>query len=122
MRTVWEPFDPTKLGDFYHANVIGHHRSQIIRFTDIENRLEWDRKNRKHQSYEIRDIIAENDRFSIRFVFTTLELPAMQNSEIEVIYFYHLHDGKIREFWLLASVEFNYLERANGGSADQHPG
>jgi hypothetical protein len=27
----------------------------------------------------------------------------------EVNYFYHLRDGKISEFWLLAEVDFDYL-------------
>lgn len=112
MREVWEPFDSGKLPEFYHRDVIGHHRAQIIRYEDIENRLAWDRKNRVAQHYEIRDVIAEDDRFSIRFVFTTTELPTAEHSEIEVIYFYHLRDGKIAEFWLLASVDFDYTDRA----------
>jgi len=110
MHDVWEPFDSSRLDDFYHRDVVGHHRRQVIHFQDIENRLAWDRKNRKSQNYEIKELIAEQDRFSIRFVFTTLELQTMENSEIEVIYFYHLREGKISEFWLLASVEFDYLE------------
>jgi len=112
MHTVWEPFDSTRLAEFYHQDVVGHHRSQVIHFQDIVNRLAWDRRNRQHQNYEIRDIIAEHDRFSIRFVFTTLELQTRENSEIEVMYFYHLREGKIAEFWLLASVDFDYLEAA----------
>lgn len=112
MRDVWEPFDASRLDDFYHRDVVGHHRSQVIHFRDIENRLAWDRKNRTRQAYEIKDIIAETDRFSIRFVFTTIELPTQEHSEIEVIYFYHLLEGKISEFWLLASMDFDYHEPA----------
>lgn len=112
MREVWEPFDVSKLDQFYHRDVIGHHRAQAIHFPDIENRLAWDRKTREGQAYHIKDIIAEDNRFSIRFVFTTTELPTGENAEIEVIYFYHLRDGKIAEFWLLAGVDFDYLERA----------
>lgn len=112
MHDVWEPFDASRLDDFYHRDVVGHHRSQIIRFADIENRLAWDRKNRTRQAYDIKDIIAESDRFAIRFVFTTLELQTNKHSEIEVIYFYHLREGKIAEFWLLASIDFDYHETA----------
>lgn len=111
MQEVWDPFDSSRLEDFYHRDVMGHHRSQIIHLSDIENRLAWDLKNRRHQNYEIRDIIAEVDRFALRFVFTTEELPTRQQSEIEVVYFYHLRDGKIGEFWLLASVDFDYFQK-----------
>jgi predicted ester cyclase len=112
MEEVWEPFDSTKLADFYHPDVVGHHRSQTIGYKDLENRIAWDRKNRQSQKFQITDVIAEKDRFSIRFVFTTLELQTMQNSEIEVIYFYHLRDNKISEFWLLASIDFDYKQPA----------
>lgn len=112
MREVWEPFDSSKLAEFYHPDVVGHHRGQTIHFADIENRLAWDRKTRTQQRYDIRDVIAESDRFAIRFVFTTLELPTSEHSEIEVHYFYHLREGRIAEFWLLASIEFDYHERA----------
>lgn len=112
MKTVWEPFDATRLADFYHRDVVGHHRSQTITYQDIENRLAWDRKNRERQNYAIKDIIAETDRFAIRFVFTTRELQTNEDSEIEVIYFYHLREGRIAAFWLLAGVDFDYHERA----------
>jgi len=112
MREVWEPFDGSKLAEFYHPGVIGHHRAQTIRLSDIANRLAWDRKNWGGQSYAIQDLIAEEDRFALRFVFTTRELEAAGHPPIEVIYFYHLRAGKIAEFWLLASVDFDYHERA----------
>ena len=112
MREVWEPFDGSRLDAFYHRDVVGHHRSQTIGYADIANRLAWDRKNRTGQAYEVKEILAENDRFCLRFVFTTTELPTGENSEIEVIYFYHLREGKIAEFWLLASVDFDYKQMA----------
>ena len=98
MEEVWEPFDSTKLADFCHPDVIGHHRSQTIHYEDLQNRLAWDGTNRRSQKFEITDVIAEGDRFSIRFVFSALELRTMQKSDIEVIYFYHLRDKKISEF------------------------
>ena len=39
MKEVWEPFDYTKLPEFYNKDVVGHHVSQTIRLADIENRL-----------------------------------------------------------------------------------
>lgn len=112
MREVWEPFDDSRLDEFYHREVVGHHRAQVLSYADIVNRLAWNRRTRRNSRYEIRELIAENDRFAIRFVFTTLELPTGENSEFEVIYFYHLRDGKIAEFWLLASADFDYREPA----------
>lgn len=112
MREVWEPFDDSRLDEFYHRDVVGHHRNQIISYADIVNRLAWNRRTRRNQRYVIKELIAEGDRFALRFVFTTLELPVGENSEFEVIYFYHLRDGKIAEFWLLASADFDYLEPA----------
>ncbi|MFL6500811.1 MAG: ester cyclase [Candidatus Udaeobacter sp.] len=112
MDQVWEPFKAEKLHEFYHVDVIGHHRQQTLSYTDLENRLAWDRENRTNQTFNITDIIAEEDRFAIRFVFTAAEKTQNQEAPIEVIYFYHLRDGKISEFWLLASVDFDYKQRA----------
>ena len=96
---------------FYHVDVIGHHQ-QTLSYTDLENRLDWDPQNRTNQTFNITDIIAEEDRFAIRFVFTAAEKMQNQETRIEVIYFYHLRDDKISEFWLLASDDFDYKQRA----------
>jgi hypothetical protein len=47
----------------------------------------------------------ENDRFSTRFTFTGPDAAA---PGIDVMYFYHLRDAKISEFWLMASFDFDY--------------
>jgi predicted ester cyclase len=112
MDEVWEPFKAEKLHEFYHADVIGHHRQQTLSYRDLENRLAWDRENRTNQTFNITDVIAEEDKFAIRFVFRAAEKTENQEAPIEVIYFYHLRDGKISEFWLLASVDFDYKQRA----------
>ena len=96
---------------FYHVDVIGHHQ-QTLSYTDLENRLAWDRKNRTNLIFNITDIIAEEDRFAIRFVFTAAEKTSNQEAPIEVIYFYQLRDGEISEFWLLARVDFDYKQPA----------
>ena len=112
MREVWEPFDDSRLAEFYHRDVLGHHRSQTLTYSDILNRLAWDRRTRRNPQYEIKELIAEGDRFAIRFSFTTLESPTPENSEFDVVYFYRLRDRKIAEFWLLASADFDYREPA----------
>ena len=112
MHEVWEPFKADKLSEFYHPDVVGHHRRQTLNYKDLENRLAWDRMNRANQTFNITDIIAEEDKFAIRFIFTAVEASAKQEPDIEVIYFYHLSHGKISEFWLLASVDFDYKQPA----------
>jgi len=112
MREVWEPFDYTKLSQFYHDRVVGHHRSQTIRLADIENRLRWDRKNYGDPVYTIKNLIAGEDEFAIRFLYTAKDVKTGNPIAVEVIYFYHINHEKIDEFWLLASVDFDYLEKA----------
>jgi predicted ester cyclase len=112
MQEVWEPFEADKLSEFYHPDVVGHHRLQTFGYKDLENRLAWDRKNRANQAFNITNIIAEEDKFAIRFIFTAIDNAQKQEPPIEVIYFYHLRDGKISEFWLLASVDFDYKQPA----------
>jgi hypothetical protein len=56
---------------------------------------------------DIQDIIAAEDKFTIRFAFTG-QLASGQSISAEANYFYHLRDGKISAFWLLADIEFDY--------------
>jgi predicted ester cyclase len=112
MQKVWIPFDPSHLPEFYHRNVVGHHRDQTLSFSDVENRLLWDRKNILNSRYNIQEIIADDDRFSIRFIYTASLIKTHQNIGVEVIYFYHIQTNKIAEFWTLASIEFDYKEKA----------
>src|SRR5688500_5334122 len=44
MRQVWEPLDSLDVPQFYHQDVVGHHRAQEIGYEDIVNRLDWDRQ------------------------------------------------------------------------------
>ena len=112
MQEVWEPFDAERLSTFYHRAVVGHHRTQTLSYDDIVNRLAWDRKHSADPVFDIKDIIAEEDKFSIRFIYNATEIATGQNFEVEVTYFYHLMEGKISEFWLLASIDFDYKEQA----------
>lgn len=112
MQEVWEPFNAERLSTFYHRDVVGHHRTQTLSYDDIVNRLAWDRKHSADPVFDIKDIIAEEDKFSIRFIYNATEIATGQNFEVEVTYFYHLQEGKISEFWLLASIDFDYQEQA----------
>jgi hypothetical protein len=112
MDEVWRPFNYEKLPEFYHHDVIGHHRSQTIRFEDIENRLKWDRKNVTKPVYTIRNLVTSENEFALRFDYTARAIQDESELAVEVIYFYHLRGGKIDEFRLLASMDFDYLEKA----------
>jgi predicted ester cyclase len=108
MKEVWEPFDAGALPRFYHRDVIGHHRAQEIRYADIENRLVRDQQRFADPLYDIQDVVADRDKFAIRFVYTAKTAATGEPVRAEVNYFYHLRDGKIAEFWLLADLGFDY--------------
>jgi SnoaL-like protein len=108
MHEVWEAFDPEAVPKFYHREVIGHHRGQTLGFADILNRLAWDQHHNVAPIFDIRDIVAAENRFAIRFEYTAKEGEAGNDFHAEVIYFYHLRDNKVIEFWLLSDHDFDY--------------
>ena len=117
MKRVWEPFDSSAMPQFYHQDVVGHHRradgsTQELYYEDIANRLDWDKQTSANAVYDIRDIISEEDRFAMRFFYTADFIPTGGKVAVEVMYFYHLRDGKVREWWLNSSADFDY--RATG--------
>lgn len=117
MEEVWEPFDSSAMPRFYHRDVIGYHRradgsTQELGYADIANRLDWDRQTSANAVYNIRDIVAEEDRFAIRFVYKADFVLTQGKIDVDNMYFYHLRDGKVAEWWLLASADFDY--RATG--------
>jgi len=112
MDEVWRPFDYTKLPMFYHSDVVGHHRDQTIRLADIENRLRRDRIHWTDPVYDIKNLIAEEDAFALRFLYSATQISTGKRDEVEVIYFYRLTGGRISEFWTLASIDFDYFEKS----------
>jgi nuclear transport factor 2 (NTF2) superfamily protein len=108
MGEVWEAFDVEAVPRFYNRDVVGHHRAQILNFEDILNRLAWDQKHNASPIFDIKDIVAAENRFAIRFEYTAREGEAEQDFHAEVIYFYHLRENKISEFWLLSDHDFDY--------------
>ena len=120
MEEVWEPFDSSAIPRFYHRDVVGHHRraggsTQELSYDDRANRLDWDRQTSANALYEVRDIIAEEDRFAIRFVYTADFIPANGETDVDVMYFYHLRDSKLAEWWWLANADFDYKARGTEG-------
>lgn len=111
MQEVWETFDHTALPRFYHADMVGHHRKQMITLEDVSLRLQWDVENFGDPVYEIRNLVADEDQFAIRFHFTCTMIKTGERFRTEVIYFYRLQDGKVAEFWLLSDGDFDYKQR-----------
>jgi hypothetical protein len=112
MQEVWEPYNDKKVKDFYHFDVVGYHRDQVIHLGDVENRLRWDKKNLADPDYKIENLVVGDNEFSIHFNYTAREIKTGEMFQAEVMYFYRLEDDLIRWFWTLASVNFDYLERA----------
>ena len=108
MREVWEPFDHTAVERYYNRDVRGHNRSQELLYDDVLNRLRSDTGRFADPVYDIKDIVASEDKFAIRFIYTATVVATGEPVETEVNYFYHLKDGKVSEFWLLADIDFDY--------------
>lgn len=112
MEEIWKPYNDKKVKDFYHPALVGNHRGQIIHIGDVENRLRWDKKNLKDPVYKIKNLVVGDNAFSIHFNYTALKIETGEVFQAETMYFYRLQDDLIRQFWTLASVDFNYLEQA----------
>ena len=120
MKEVWEPFDSSAMPSFYQRDVVGYHRrangsTQELDYDDIANRLDWDTQTSANAVYEIQDIIAEEDRFAIRFRYTADFIPTGGKVDVEVMYFYHLRAGRVAEWWLQSSADFDYRARGTEG-------
>jgi hypothetical protein len=110
MHEVWEAFDAEAVPRFYDRDVVGHHRAQTLNFGDIL--LVWDQQHNASPVFDIKDIVAAENRFAIRFEYTAKEGEAGQDFHAEVICFYRLRDNKVIEFWLLSDHDFDYKTSA----------
>jgi hypothetical protein len=109
MREVWEPFDHSAVERFYNRDMRGHHRSQELTYDDVVERLRSDPARFVDPIvYDIKDIVASDDKFAIRFVYTATVAATGEPFTTEVIYFYHLEGEKVSEFWLLSDTDFDY--------------
>lgn len=107
MQEVWLPFDAEAVPRFYQRDVVGYNRKQRLNYDDVVHRLVTDHPRYTGPTDDIQDIIAAKDKFAIRFAFTA-KLASGQPTFAEANYFYHLRDGKISAFWLLADSDFDY--------------
>jgi hypothetical protein len=116
MKEVWEPFSSSAVSRFYHQDVVGHHsrpsETQELSYGDVVNRLAWDKETNANGAFDYRDIIAEEDRFALPFLYVADFVPTGGKIDVEMMYFYHLREAKVAEFWLQASVDFDYKAKA----------
>jgi hypothetical protein len=114
MDRVWRPLDSREVPAFYHRDVVGHHDSSRgsveLTYDDVVHRLNWDRDNFTDPRYTIDDLLTGEDRFAIRFHYSAALIRTGAVHASEAAYFYHLREGRIAEFWLLANVDFDYKE------------
>ena len=73
--------------------MVGHHREQRLTFDDVVHRLGTDRTRYADSTFDIRDIIADEDKFAIRFICTALVNTTRQTFTTEVTYFYQPKEG-----------------------------
>ena len=80
MTQVWQPFDSQAVSRFFHRDVVGWHRRadsswQQLGYDDVVNRLAWDRETNANPVFDVRNIIAEEDRFALRFLYAADFIP-----------------------------------------------
>ena len=70
MKEVWEPFDSEAVSRFFHRDVVRWYRRadsswQELEYDDVVKRLTWDKETNANPLFDVRDIIAEEDRFAL---------------------------------------------------------
>jgi hypothetical protein len=121
MKEVWKPFDSEAVPRFFHRDVVGWHRRadsswQQLGYDDVVKRLPWDKKTNANPLFDVRDIIAEEDRFALRFLYAADFVPTGGKIDVEMMYFYRLRSDKVDGFSLLASVDFDFKAKGTEGT------
>jgi hypothetical protein len=121
MKEVWEPFDSEAVPRFFHRDVVNWHRRadsswQQLGYDDVVKRLTWDKETKANPLFDVRDIIPEEDRFALRFLYTADFIPTGGKIDVEMMYFYRLRSDKVDGFGLLASVDFDFKAKGTEGT------
>ena len=119
LQEVWEPFNSEAVSRFSHRDVVGWHRRadsswQELEYDDVVKRLTWDKETNANPLFDVRDIIAEEDRFALRFLYTADFIPTGGKIDVEIMYFYRMRGDKVGEFWLLASMDSDFEAKGRG--------
>ena len=86
------------------------------RLRHVVNRLAWDRETNVNPAFDVRDIVAKEDRFALRFLYAVDFIPTGGKIDVEMMYFYRLRGDKVAEFGLLASVDFDFKAKGTEGT------
>ena len=121
LQEVWEPFDSEAVSRFFHRDVVGWHRRadsswQELEYDGVVKRLTWDKETNANPLFDVRDIIAEEDRFALHFLYTEDFIPTGGKIDVEMMYFYRMRGDKVGEFALLASVDFDFKAKGTEGT------
>ena len=121
LQEVWEPFDSEAVSRFFHPDVVGWHRRadsswQELEYDDVVKRLTWDKETNANPLFDVRAIIAEEDRFALHFLYTADFIPTGGKIDVEMMYFYRVRGDKVGEFALLASVDFDFKAKGTEGT------
>ena len=112
-RGLGEPFNSAAMPSFYQPDVVGHHRradgsTQDLSYADVANRSGTGTP-RPAPTPSTRFRTSSPRTPSSRSASATQRTSCnVAKTDVEVMYFYHLTDGKIAEFWVLSNADFDY--------------
>ena len=67
LTDVWERKNLSKLNNYYHKDVVGHYRDQLLGYRDVLNRIEYGKTHFADGSFDIEDLIVEGNKILERF-------------------------------------------------------
>ena len=111
LTDVWERKNLIKFDEYYHKDVVGHYRGQLLDYSDVLNRIEYGKAHFADGSFAIDDLIVEGNKIFERFTYHATLMSSGESFQSSGIYVYHLRDGKISEFWHFSDTPFNYNEK-----------
>ena len=111
LTDVWERKNLGKFDDYYHKDLVGHYRGQLLNYSDVWNRIEYGKTHFADGSFEIEDLIVEEHKIFERFTYAATLMKTGERFTAEGVYVYHLRDGKIAEFWHFSNTPFDYKEK-----------
>jgi hypothetical protein len=105
--------------EFFHPDVVGWHRRadsfwQQLGYDDVVNRLAWDKETNANPVFDIREIIVEEDRFALRFLYVADFIPTGGKIDVEMMYFYQLRGDKVAD-WVISQRRFRLQGKVYGG-------
>ena len=108
---LWDKLDPTKVDEFYHADVIGYVGAQQINIKDIKHRASFSQQVFASMQTEIVDVIVEDNKIAARLRQVAVRKDNKEKFEHNPMIIYQLRDNKVSHLWLLTDKPFDYKEK-----------